>query len=125
MSLSLVLVAVAGCASTSRSEPSVAGSTGSGTRTVSLGDEVVVRIPGSAQQGVASWRVSSFDSVMLRRRQPLRRGTDRDGIPEWTVRFEARTPGNCFIVLTRTSLGPDGTGEVGETRRIQLRIRNR
>ena len=125
LSLLLLSAILAGCASTSRSVPSVAGSTGGGTRTVSLGDELVIRIPGSAQQGAAAWRVTSFDSLRLRRSQPPRRGTDSDGRPEWTVRFVARNPGNCEIVLTRRLLGPDGEGEIGERRRYRIRIRNR
>jgi hypothetical protein len=124
--LSLVLhgAILAGCATTSGSVPSVAGSTGSSTRTVSVGDELVIRIPGAAQ-GAATWRVSSFDSLMLQRTQTARRGTGSDGRPEWTVRFVARTPGNCEIVLTRTQLGADGDGEVGERRRYRIRIRSR
>ena len=57
--------------------------------------------------------------------QPPRRGTDSDGRPEWTIRFVARNPGNCEIVLTRRLLGPDGEGEIGERRRYRIRIRNR
>ena len=124
LSLAFQGAMLAGCATTSGSVPSVAGSTGSGTRTVSVGDELVIRIPGSAQ-GAATWRVSSFDSLMLQRTQTARRGTAGDGRPEWTARFVARTPGNCEIVLTRTLLGPDGGGEVGERRRYRVRIRSR
>ena len=125
LSLLLLGATLAGCATTSGSVPSVAGSRGGGTRTVSVGDELVIRIPGSARGGAATWRVSSFDSLMLRQTQPARRGTARDGRPEWTVRFVARTPGNCEIILTRTLLGPDGKGEIGERRRYRVRIRNR
>ncbi len=125
--LSLLLLGgtLAGCATTSGSLPTVAGSSGGSTRTVSVGDELVIRIPGSAQGGAATWRVSSFDSLMLRRTQTARRGTGTDGRPEWTARFVARTPGNCEIVLTRTRPGPDGKGEIGERRRYRVRIRNR
>ena len=123
--LLLLIAMLAGCATTSGSVPLVAGSSGGGTRTVSLGDELVIRIPGSAQAVAPSWRVSSFDSLMLRRTQTSRRGTGSDGRPEWTARFVARTPGNCEITLTRTLLGPDGEGEIGERRRYPIRIRNR
>ncbi len=116
---------LAGCATTSGSVPSVAGARGGGSLTVSFGDELVIRIPGSAQSSAATWRVSSFDSLMLRQTQAARRGTGSDGRPEWTVRFVARTPGNCEIILTRTLLGPDGKGEIGERRRYRVRIRNR
>ncbi len=125
LSLLLLGATLAGCATTSGSVPSVAGSRGGGTRTVSVGDELVIRIPGSAQGGAATWRVSSFDSLMLRRTQIARRGTGRHADPEWTVRFVGRTPGNCEIVLTRTLLGRDGQGEIGERRRYRVRIRNR
>ena len=105
-------------------ELSLAGGAGSGTRTVSRGNEVVIRFPGAARTGAATWRVSSFDSKMLRPTQRARRGTGSDGRPEWTARFVARNPGNCEIVLTRVAVGPDGEGEVGETRRFRIRIRN-
>lgn len=121
--MTIVLVVAGGCAS-SRSGPVIVGSIGVGTHTVSVGDEVVIRIPGDPGTGAAPWRVSSYDSVMLRLAQAARPATGSDGRTQWTVRFVARTPGNSDIVLTRVAVGTDGTGEIGERRRFKIRIRD-
>jgi hypothetical protein len=118
--LTLALVMLAGCASSGG--PSVSGFPLLGSRVVSVGDDVVIRLPTTAAGG-SKWRVTSFDSVMLRRahRPVLERGSN--GRPEWVVRFVARTPGETEIVFTRQALSADGRGSIGERTRFTVRIR--
>jgi len=114
--LILGLALACGCASSS-SEPTVSGRGIGGIHRVSVGDELVLRCPVSKQTGVAKWRLTSFDSMMLRVTQrPRLEGS------QWILRFVARTPGNTDVVVTRTATGPDGSGSIGERRRFRVRI---
>ncbi len=116
------LIALSGCSGT----PGlwVGGSMGSGTRTVTRGDELIIRMRASAT-GAQTWRVSSFDSLMLRITQTARASTSPDGERIFTIRFTARTPGRCDVELRRIALGPKGEGEIGERRTFKVRIRER
>ena len=114
--LILGLTLACGCASSS-SEPTASGRGIGGIHRLSVGDELVLRFPASKQTGLAKWRLTSFDSMMLRVTQrPRLEGS------QWILRFVARTPGNTDVVVTRTTTGPDGSGSVGERRRFQIRI---
>jgi hypothetical protein len=120
----LALALLGGCessTSTSSGKPSVSGRTvvPGGTRTVSRGEDVVIRIP-AADSGKTKWRLTEFDSRMLRLTQRARLDRTNDGRLEWTFRFEARTVGTTEIVLQRTAAS---SGDVGERRRITIRIR--
>jgi hypothetical protein len=119
--IALALVLLAGCASSSSTDPSVSGFAMGSTRNVSRGDEVVIRLP-AAEGGATKWRVASFDSRMLGMTQRPRLDPGAEGRPgEWTVRFEARAIGETEVVLTSTGAG--GTVAAGERRRFRIRIR--
>jgi len=114
--LILGLALACGCASSS-SEPTVSGRGIGGIHRVSVGDELVLRLPVSKQTGAAKWRLTSFDSMMLRVTQrPRLEGN------QVILRFAARTPGETDVIVTRTATGPDGSGSVGERRRFRVRI---
>ena len=114
--LALALALVFGCAASS-SEPTASGRGLGGIHRVSVGDELVLRFPASKQTGLAKWRLTSFDSLMLRVTQrPRLEGK------HWVLRFAARTPGETDVVVTRTATGPDGSGSIGERRRFRVRI---
>lgn len=108
---------VCGCAS-SASEPTASHRGIGGIHRVSVGDELVIRMPASKETGAAKWRLASFDSLMLTVTQrPQLEGT------QWVMRFAARTPGDTDVVVARTAPGSDGSGSVGERRRFQVSIR--
>lgn len=91
---------------------------------VSVGDEVVVRWPGSAEVGAPKWQLTSFDSVMLRRTQPLQLTRTSGGTGfEWSARFVALRAGSTELVVTRTNVSPDAPGDPGERMRFQIVIR--
>jgi hypothetical protein len=114
--LILGLALACGCASSS-SEPTASGRGIGGIHRVSVGDELVLRFPVSKQTGAAKWRLTSFDSMMLRVTQrPRLEGS------QVVIRFAARTPGETDVIVTRTATGPDGSGSVGERRRFRVRI---
>ncbi len=114
--LVLGLTVAGGCASSS-SEPTASGRGIGGIHRVSVGDELVLRFPVSKQTGTAKWRLTSFDSLMLRVTQrPRMEGS------QVVLRFAARTPGETDVIVTRTATGPDGSGSVGERRRFRVRI---
>ncbi len=116
--LALALALVFGCAASS-SEPTASGRGLGGIHRVSVGDELVLRFPASKQTGLSKWRLSSFDSLMLRVTQrPRLEGK------QWVLRFAARTPGETDVVVTRTATNPDGSGSIGEQRRFRVRIRS-
>ncbi|MHC5025104.1 MAG: hypothetical protein ACYTGG_14570 [Planctomycetota bacterium] len=123
--VALILLLSAAACSPPRGDPTVSGGFVMGdTRTVSVGDEIVIRFPAQDRTGAAKWRLTSFDSALLRLTQrPQLTPTGQDGSPEWTVRFVARMGGITEVVLTRSLPGADGTGEVGERRRFRIRVR--
>jgi predicted secreted protein len=119
--ISLLLVVISGCASSST--PSVSGFGLGNDRVVSRGDEVVILLPASSETGRSKWRLTSFDSRMLTVTQtPRLEATGSSGRPQWTVRFVARTPGETEVVLTRNAVGSDGVGTVGERMRFKITI---
>jgi hypothetical protein len=122
LTLAVILI---GCeASTSTSAgPSVSGSGMGNTRSVRVGDEVVLRMPASRQTGAAKWRIAEFDSRMLSLTQRPRLEPAGEGAAQWTTRFVARTPGETEVVFRRTAVSSDAPGEVGERRRFRIRIR--
>ncbi len=115
--VALALTLVFGCATSSSTEPTASGRGLGGIHRISVGDELVLRMPVSKQTGTAKWRLTSFDSMMLRVTQrPRLEGT------QMVLRFVARTPGETDVVVTRTATSPDGSGSIGERRRFRVRI---
>ena len=114
--MALALSLVFGCAASSSTEPTASGRGLGGIHRISVGDELVLHFPVS-KTGAAKWRLTSFDSLMLRVTQ-----RPRLEARQWVLRFVARTPGETDVVVTRTATNPDGSGSIGERRRFRVRI---
>jgi len=118
LTAALAFMFLTGCAS---SGAPVTGSRDR-TRTVSVGNEVIIRLPASTTS--PEWRLASFDSLkMTLTSRPRLVEAESNGEREWVARFIARVPGQVDIEFRRVAAGPNASGPIGERKRFRFRIR--